>query len=182
MLRPSHLSLLSAAVLLSACAGQGDYPSLAPRPIERELSGAPVPPCEDGAEAIAPVAPVLAPVVANDPQLQSRVGELLALARAGDRDFAALRPVARASVARAGAAGSDPWIEAQQLLSRLEAARSKTAVAVAELDSLIVARAGDPATSAEDRERLLEAAREVRALADAQRAAVERLNAGLSRL
>ena len=182
MLRPSHLSLVSAAALVSACAGQGNYPSLAPRPIERELSGAPVPPCEDGAQAIAPVVPAPAPAVANDPQLQSRVTALVALARAGDRDFEALLPAARTSVARAGAAGSEPWIEAQQVLSRLEAARSETAEAVAELDSLSVARSNDPATSAEDRERLLAAAREVRALADAQRAEAERLNAGLSPL
>ena len=180
MLRSSHLVLLSAAALLSACAGQGNYPSLAPRAIERELSGAPAPPCDDGTLAIAPAARPPAPVpVASDPQLQSRIAALISLARAGDREFAAVLPAARTSAARAGAAGSEQWIEAQQFLSRLEAARSQTAEAVAELDSLSVARAGDAATSAEDRERLAAAAREVRALADAQRAEVERLNAAL---
>jgi Meckel syndrome type 1 protein len=120
--------------------------------------------------------------VANDPQLAARISELAERARAGGRAFAALLPDAQGSVARAGAAGSEPWVQAQQLVSRLEGARSPTADALAELEALAIARSEDAGTSQEDRERVLAAVQEIRALAQAQRAELERLSGQLSSL
>ncbi len=178
-IRSELLLLASAAALMSGCATQGTYPSLAPRAVERELSGTPAPPCLDEA---APVAVQATPApVPSDPALAARVGSLLADARRGERAFTEILPMARTRTARSGRSGSEPWIEAQQLVTRLEAARTPTVDALAELESLSIARSNDAATSAEDRERVAAAAQEVRTLADAQRAEIDRLNAALSR-
>ncbi len=166
--------------LLGACATQGDFPSLAPRQVERDLTGgsAPVgcPGMEDGGapaqQAEAPPAPVN-----PDPQLGSRVAELLAAAREGQSDFAAALPAANRAAARAGAAGSEDWIAAQQEISRLGAARSRTVDALAELDALAVRRSDVPVAEA-DYQAVLSAAEEVRALSEAQQAELDRL-AGL---
>jgi hypothetical protein len=115
------------AGLVSGCASSGSFPSLAPRPEELR-------PQTDAVEAAPAPPPPL------DPATARRVEALIDDARRGDSAFqAALAPTERA-VAAAGAAGSDNWIEAQQALSRLEAARSPTAVAAADLDSLARAR------------------------------------------
>ena len=176
---PTHFHLLLAAsALLSGCAAQGDFPSLAPRAVEGALS--PAANCRRDESACGPSVPAPATPVADDPQLAARLSELVGRARGGDREFAALLPAARRSAARAGASGSEPWIEAQQLVSRLEAARNATVDALAELDALAIGRSEDAATSPQDRERVLAAAREIRTLAEAQRSELERLNAQLS--
>ena len=182
MARPRKLlPILAAPALLGACAAQGDFPSLAPRAVERQQSGAPIPPClEDGKGAQpAPVA-APAPAPADDPALAARIADLIARARRGQTEFARILPQARASARRAGAAGSESWIAAQQDVSRLQAARAATVDAVAELDALSVARSLDAATGFADRDRVVAAAEEVRALAAAQQADLDSIAGGLS--
>lgn len=180
-LKPSLF--LAATALLGACASQEGFPSLAPRAVERELSGNPPPPClppGSAAPAPTPGAPAaVAVAVADDPELGARIAALLAEARRGERAFSALLARAQASARRAGAAGSEAWIAAQQDVSRLEAARAPTVDALTELDRLALARS-DAAISEADRNRLVAAAEEVRRLAEAQREQLDRLNGTLS--
>ena len=174
---------LGLPALLAACAPQGEFPSLAPRAVERDFAGTPAPPCmPPGSKPAAPpaAAPAAAPVP-SDPILAARVTALVEQGRRGQSSFATQLAGARASSRRAGAAGSEAWIAAQQDISRLEAARALTVDALAELDSLLLARSNAP-TSAQDRDALLAAAEEVRRLAEAQQAEVDRLSAPLSRL
>ena len=178
MIRPQILPLLLVTGLVCACAAQGPFPSLAPRAMERELSGQPLPPCLAGATAAPAPAPAAAPV--DDAQLAGRLSQLIVQARQGEADFASALPAARASAARAGAAGSETWIAAQQDISRLEAARARTVDALAELEALSLSRSGDRATSEADRASVVAAAEEVRGLAEAQQAEIGRLSAGLS--
>lgn len=181
--RPFRVSppLLLALPLLGACASQGEFPSLAPRAVERDLTGGSEPagcPDSDVGTSAAGAAPETPALPANpDPQLGARVAELLAAARAGQSTFADALPRANASAARAGAAGSETWIAAQQEMSRLEAARTRTADALAELDALAIRRSDAPVRKA-DYQSLMAAAGEVRALAQAQEAELDRL-AGL---
>ena len=174
------VSCACCAILVSGCAGQGEFPSLAPRAVERELSGAAVPPCATDPQQPALAAPPPPAPLPDDPRLRARITELAARARSGEREFNAALPAARAKVAQAGQAGSDPWIDAQIAVSRLEAARSATSTALAELDALATARAQDPNTNAADRERVVEAAEDVRRLAADQRSALEDLQRRLS--
>ena len=181
---PKLLPALLAPVLLAACASQRDFPSLAPRAVERDMAGTPAPPCmppgsQSAAAARAPAAPVPA-AVPSDPVLAARVTALVEQGRRGQSAFASALPAAQASSRRAGAQASEAWIAAQQDISRLEAARALTVDALAELDSLVLARSSG-ATSAEDRDALLAAAEEVRRLAEAQQAEIDRLSAPLSR-
>ena len=178
MFSPRALTLLLASTLISACAAARDTPSLAPRPIEYALSGRPLPPClEAPAAAPAPAAPATA---AEDPRLAADLERLLGSARQGQSEFAAALPAAQRSVSRAGASGSETWIAAQIDLSRLEAARGRTADALAEIEALLLARSNDPATNAQDLQRLTAAAEEARALAEAQAEEAGRISAGLS--
>ncbi len=157
--------LLSAFALiaLSACAPEGPYPSLAPRPIEKAMA--------DNEEL--PV-PTEAP---DDAGLPARIEALTAQARRGEADYQAALPEARSAAASAGASGSDSWIMAQQSLSRLEAARATTAAALADLDALALAENSARPLSAADRKRLEAATREAQALAERQRAEIVKLQA-----
>lgn len=175
------LLLAGLAASLSGCVNQGEFPSLAPRAAERELSGEPVPPClAEPGDSLSPADPALPSPPPDDPQLSAEVERLLGQARGGERAFAAILPAARRSVGRAGPAGSELWIEAQQDVSRLEAARAPTVQALADLDMLSIRRSGDSGTSAADRERVLQATQQVRALAEDQRSELARLVAALS--
>lgn len=170
------LLLLLAAASLSGCAGQGTFPSLAPRAAERGLAGGSAP-----AGCPVPDAPAAAPAVrgpvapSSDPQLRARVAELIGAARAGQAEFAALLPRAERAVAAAGAAESDAWVEAQQEVSRLSAARARTTDALAELDALSVRGAGERTANEADLRSVEEAEREARALAEQQADALDRL-------
>ncbi|MBU3076338.1 hypothetical protein [Sphingomonas quercus] len=144
--------LLLAAVALAGCAGSSEpFPSLSPRPIEKlDVASAP--------QTEAP------PPAATDPAADSAARTALAAAEAGDRAFTELldtvAPVIRAGAARE--AGSEPWLDAQQALSRLQAARLATSDALQTLDDQRMARgyaAPDPALeSAYARAAALEAA------------------------
>jgi hypothetical protein len=150
-----------AAALLAGCVSQGPFPSLAPRPAERE----------DWSEE--PVR--TAPAVADDAALGARIASLRAEARAGWSAFEADLGAAERTAARAGAQGSDSWIEAQQALSRLEASRGRTMQAAEELHQLRLARAGAP-TSAADLEALDTAIEEAGAIAARQQQRIDRLS------
>ncbi len=174
--RPYMLPLVP-ILLLAGCADQGDIPSLAPRPTEYALSGRPLPPCLAGEPAATESATPAPP--ASDASLGTRLEALLAEARRGQSEFAEILPAARASAARAGKAGSEAWIAAQQQVSRLAAARARTVDALADLEALVLARSRE-ATAPEDLQRLNAAADEVRAMSEAQEAEIDRLSAGLS--
>jgi hypothetical protein len=171
-----RVALLPLCLGLSACAAQGPYPSLAPRAIERGLAGGLAPaPCLDGDGAETQVAAVAPASVPSDPQLRARLTALLAQARQGQSAFAEILPRASSSAARAGAAGSDAWIAAQQEISRLESARARTSDALAELDSLGIRRPAGGPVNEEDFQAVLQAEEEARALAERQEAELNRL-------
>lgn len=149
------------AASLAGCVSQGPFPSLAPRPAERE----------DWTEE--PVHE--APAVADDAALRTRLGALLAEAREGARAFAADLPAAERATANPGAEGSDSWIEAQQAISRLEAARGRTTGAATELHQLRLARTAQ-ASSAADLAAIDAAIAEVEAIAERQQQQMDRIN------
>jgi hypothetical protein len=123
------------AALAAGCVSQGPFPSLAPRPAESE----------DWTEE--PVR--AAPAVADDPALRARLATLLDEARAGAREFDADFGPAERAAAPAGGEGSDSWIEAQQAISRLEAAQARTGEALADLHQLRLEREGQPTSAAD---------------------------------
>jgi hypothetical protein len=120
-----------------------------------------------------------APVTAPDNRLPDRAAELLAEARQGQNAFEAALPDARARAAAAGAATSEGWIQAQMALSRLEAARAPTVTALAQLDALIVARAGIP-TNPDGLAALQDVMETAAELARGQQEAIDRIRASLS--
>jgi len=145
---------------LAACLSQGPFPSLAPRPAELEdLSVEPV---------------REAPVVADDAGLQAHVAARVGEARVGDMAFDRAFADAERAVARAGPQGSEGWVEAQQAISRLEAARTHTMQALADLHRISLERANLP-TSAADQQMLEAAIAETEALAASQQQRIDRL-------
>jgi len=161
--------LAAAAAALGGCAQDGPFPSLAIRPAERQYA-------EEARRE--PTPPVPLP---DDPAIAERVASLAAEARRGEGEFSEAYGAAASLAARAGAAGSDSWSEAQQALSRAAAARGRTTAALADLDAFAVEQAGTGKLSASDLARLRSATAEVQALADSQAERVDRLEASLSR-
>lgn len=161
----SCIPFLPLLALLAACAPQGSFPSLAPRPIEQLAMDEPV-----RAVQGAP----------DDPELRGRIDTLLTEARRGSTAFAEALPEAVGLADAAGAPGSESWIEAQQALSRLEAARATTLDALTELDRLGLAGSENGRTIGPgDFETLRVAAEEARRLADSQQSELDRLRAAL---
>lgn len=163
--RVRRLCLAAAPFFLSACIAQGPFPSLAPRPAEREDF------LEEPVREVAPVAP--------DPALRARAAELLALARAGEADFEAAYPAALAAARNAGASESESWVLAQQALSRLQSARGETMRALAALDLLAIGRA-DQATNPDDFAAVLAALEAVEAIVAAQEIRIDAVRARIS--
>jgi len=159
----ARLPILAAllAACLAGCVSQGPFPSLAPRPAEREDW------TEEPAHA--------APVVADDAALRTRIAALIAEAREGGRAFDADLPAAERATAHVGPAESDSWVEAQQAISRLQASRGRTDEAAAELHQLRLARAGQP-SSATDLAALDAAIEEVGALVERQQGQLDRIS------
>jgi len=163
-MRPSKPFLAALALLAaSACAPEGPYPSLAPRPIEKAMA--------DSEELPAPTP------ISDDAGLPARLETLAAQARRGQADYQAALSEAQEAAAKAGPSGSDSWIVAQQALSRLEAARATTTTALADIDSLAMAEASAKPLSPADQERIDAAIREARALADRQQSEIVKLQA-----
>jgi hypothetical protein len=163
-LRPP-LSILVPLVLAAGCAAPGPYPSLAPRPAEKAYA-------DDSEER----KPIPQP---DDPALAGEIDRLLGEAKAGAADFDSVFPAAQRAAGAAGAAGSDAWLEAQQALSRLEAARARTTAAQGDLDRLAVERTGAGTLGEGDSERLRRAVAEIQALADAQADRLQKLGQSL---
>ena len=159
------ITALAAAAMLAGCVAQGPFPSLAPREAER---------ADPTAEPVR-----TAPIVAPDPALRGRLTELIALARQGERDFEAAYAPAQAAARAAGRQGTESWIDAQQALSRLEAARAETTRALAELDRLAIDRADRPA-NAQDHAALLAAIEQAAAIAAGQQGRIDRIRTALS--
>lgn len=126
--------LASAAVLAAGCVSEGPFPSLAPRPDERLAIEEPV---------------REAPQIPDDSGLRVRINALLAEARAGEAAFERDFEAAARTAARAGAEGSDSWIDAEQAFSRAEASRIRATDAAAELHEIALARAGQPTSPAD---------------------------------
>ena len=116
--------ILLCCTLLAGCAANGEFPSLAPRPIEKA-----------GAEEAAPPLPLPAGV---DTELARRLAAIVAAGEAGHRSFIEEAMAARSAVAQgAGAAtGSEQWVAAQTAYSRADAARGVLFSALADLDAL----------------------------------------------
>jgi hypothetical protein len=159
------LAALAPLVLAAGCAAPGPYPSLAPRPAEKAYA-------EDAEERKPTPQP-------DDPALAGEIDRLLAAGRAGGAEFDSALPAARSAAGAAGSTGSDSWIEAQQALSRLEAARARTTAAVADLDRLTIERVSAGTLGPGDSERLRAATAELQSLTDSQADRLQRLGASL---
>lgn len=124
------LLFLSAPLAACASAGAGDYPSLAKRPIETRFAVA---------ESVAPPLAQPGPLPADLAGRTQRWREQGAVAEAA---FAAALPGVQAAIAAAGRApaASEPWINAQQALSRLAITRGPVADALADVDALYIGR------------------------------------------
>jgi hypothetical protein len=158
--------LAAFAALAGGCGQDGSFPSLEPRAIEAED------PLEEPVRR--------PPVVAADPELRARANELAALARRGDSEFEAALVRASAVSRGAGAPGSESWVEAQQAISRAEAARTATGTALAELDRLATERARTPTNEA-DFAVIRGALEEVEAIAASQQQRLDRLRSAIRR-
>jgi len=163
---PALPALLAAAALVAACTPEGTFPSLARRPIERED------PLEEPVRA--------PPVVAAEPALTSQAASLLAEARRGNGEFEAALAGAAAALRDPGAPGSEAWVVAQQAISRVEAARTPTMRALAELDRLATERAGTP-TNESDFAAIRAALAEAERLAAGQQRHMDRLRGAVRR-
>jgi hypothetical protein len=158
---------LLACALATGCAAPGPFPSLEPREVERIYA--------EGDPERPP------PVIADDPAIAARVAALVAEGRGADGAFDRAIAAARPLVGRAGAAGSEGWIAAQQAISRAEAARAPTVRALADLDGFAVAEAQRRALSPGDIERLTAGTAALQALAAAQQEQLARLQESLRR-
>jgi hypothetical protein len=153
------LVLSAAAASLAACVSEGPFPSLAQRPDERLAIEEPV---------------REPPQIADDSALRVRINRLLGEARSGDAAFERDYDAAARASARAGAEGSDSWLDAQQALSRVEMSRGGATDAAAELHHLALARAGQP-TSAADQAALDAAIAQADDIVAAQEARLRRI-------
>ena len=145
--------LLPATFLLplSACSTGGAYPSLERRDVERITGTAePVTPQAEAAPALPP----------PSAELSTRVSQLVDQARAAHLRFGERRANAARLIAAGGNApvASESWSVANMALADLEAARSQTMLALAQLDELYASEsvsavdggnAGDAAAVAE---------------------------------
>lgn len=162
------LPLIAAAALTGCATGDmSDYPSLARRAVERQVSVAPAP----------PPAPLPGPVTAT---LAEAIRGLARDADAGEAAFRSELASGRSTIesGRGAALGGENWSQAQLTLSRVDVARGPTTFALAELDRLAVqsGEAGDvPALAALEAEQA-----RVAALVAAQQRVIDALQAGLS--
>jgi hypothetical protein len=156
--------ILLPCILTAGCATRGEFPSLAPRPVEQLSFEEPI---------------KVDPPVAADPALRAHAGAILAQARAADGAFEEAYAQALPLVRAAGPVGSDAWLAAQEAISRVEAARIGTTGAVADLDLLLANQSDDPTNSGLWAE--LQAAREAaEALAADQRRRLDGLKSSVS--
>jgi len=128
-MRRSLAALSIAAAMLSACAQDGgNFPSLAPRPIEQASDVAPARP-----------APAATPDTALDEQIAALARQLSAAADAFDP--AAQHARGLVAAARSSGVGSEPWLDAQTALAELDGVRAESTAAMSALDELAIDRA-----------------------------------------
>lgn len=130
---------ISAALLLSACAGEvaGEVPSLAKRPYElspeqvEALANAPIDGAGDDGMRDGP-APALPAATAAE--MQAAIQDYQSGVAAFNREL----PVTRSAIAagRGASVGSEKWVVAQMALTRLDSARAPSVAALGALDSL----------------------------------------------
>lgn len=162
MMQPRFLALSAITLILSGCASPAsDYPSLAVRDAERVSGTMEVEP----AEPYVPAAPAGTTL--------ERVAQLVEEARAAHAEFLSAEPRARntAAAARSSSVGSESWAVAQVALAELESRRSRTMIALADLDRIYteVATSGEAIAAVED-ERA-----EIAALVEQENAVIEEL-------
>lgn len=165
MRSPLFATLPALAIALAGCTQSPDsYPSLLPRPIEKQSL----------AEPERPV-----PVATPDAKLDARIAELTASLTMGNQRFAtaAQEAEAKIAVARGVAEGSDAWLDAQTALSTVESLRAPTLTGLAALEELAIERgkAGEPPYPALD-----SAIAAADAMAKAQSDRIQALEAALS--
>ncbi|QEH77251.1 hypothetical protein EIK56_03335 [Sphingomonas sp. C8-2] len=152
---------LAGLVGLAGLAGCADtrtgYPSLVPRPIEREVMQA---------EAVPPAPPA----TPAPPAPSADIAQIIAGARSADAAFRAEVEKARAAIeaGRSAPEGSEAWVAGQQAYSNADIARLPVADAMAELDRRREAaiEAGDSASEAA----IAEAQGQLQELQEAERA------------
>ncbi len=160
MVQVSRLFPVAAFVLLAACAApEGEYPSLAIRDVERV----------SGSMEVEPAPPLPPPPAASLASLD----DLAASALAAHQRFLAVEPEARAIANSAVGAsrGSEAWARGQVAIANLEAQRSQTMIALADLDRIFV----DAATSAQATESIAEVRDQVGAMVDQQDEVIQSL-------
>jgi len=146
--------LTTSAAALAACASTPDtpYPSLAIRDAERASGQYPVPQGDCAAESpgaggpLQPAPPVPPPPPSIPARLMEQASQLEAQARAAHADFERAVPATRAAVRGAGAVGSKSWGRAEVAYVNLRSLRGRTAIPLADLDTLVATRsvAGQP--------------------------------------
>jgi hypothetical protein len=167
---PALLLLLALTALAAGCASnEGDFPSLAQRPAERDYA----------AEQVGPAK--VRPPLPADPAVATRAESFVAAARGAEGAFTGAYGTAAAAVARAGPPGSDSWVIAQEAVSRAVAAQAPLARISGELDDYAAARARETPLAPGDIERLHAATAEVERIAAEQAARIRRLEASLTR-
>ena len=161
------LAALILVPLLAGCAGEIPHPSLSPRRSEQLT----VPTIEESAPRA---------VLPQDAPRETQLAALLQQAREGDARFREELGTIEPVVMRGGgnAAGSENWVEAQKLVSRLETLRAPVTRSLSDLDQLqiLIASEGGGTVIADEVARAVD---EVRAMADREEADVNRLASAL---
>jgi hypothetical protein len=124
----TRYSLLLLTILTSACAStQGQFPTLEKRPFETAAT-----------ENILPNAP-RATADRLTPDLSEKVAAIDNLFNSAVSNYAALLPEARrvATGAAGSAMGSENWVNAQLIVSRLDGARADAALAQSQIDQIM---------------------------------------------
>ena len=162
----NRLALAAACTLLASCAtASGDYPSLAVREAERVTGRL------DAPEPYVPE-PISEATLADVEQLVAQAAE------AHESFLQKLAPARSAVRAAQGAGvGTERWSVASVAIADVESARSRTMVAMADLDRLYVAAATEGAAT----EELATAQQRVDALVEQETAAIEDMLAALAR-
>lgn len=159
MVQVIRLYALPSLALLSACASpSAEYPSLAIRDIERV----------NGTMEVEPAPPPAPPAATL-----ATLDDLGATARAAHDRFMAAAPQARSIANSAVGAnrGSDAWARAQVAIADLEAQRSQTMIALADLDRIFV----EASTAAQDTESIAAVRSQIDALVAQQDALIRSL-------
>lgn len=127
---PAFLILVAGIPLAGCASSSADYPSLAIRDAERASGSLDAP-------SVDTPAPVPAPLAAS---VVEQIARLEAEARSAHGAFLDASPAARQSAQRAGGAAitSNAWADAQVSLGNLDSIRSRTAIALGDLDLLFV--------------------------------------------